>query len=1117
MKHNGATWTETAHEYSLKIFVIVLITLCLPEIWYSLSLVQAASPITSSGLNTQVTLSASPPAGKTQYDITGGTRPGGGPNLFHSFGNFNVPNNNIANFLNDSGAATTNILGRVTGGNISNIFGTIQTTGFGNANLFLMNPAGFLFGPKATLNVGGMVAFTTADYLKLGDGVRFNAIPDAAADALLSTAPVVAYGFLGSNPGAITVQGSQLSVADGTGISLVGGNITIQSGTLDNGTIQPARISAPNGQINLATTASPGEFLLPALQAGGFQGPSVNLGTLTGPNVNGVSFTSFGTLHLAPSATVDVSQAGNGKVSIIGGQLVVDIQNASLSTAGNTASVAVAQNNVLLSPGSSIASVTLSTEHGPDLQIVADNIQLQGTGVLPPPTPLRVAAIATQTRGSGDAGNISLTANQNLTSFFGQVTSNSPSTGHAGNIDLTSTQGNISLTNQTLVSSQGHPGTLTLNAPHGDILLDMSLANTQVLTPGLLGFNGGGIQVTANNLTLSNSQNLVPSSIEGDNFVNPQVPGNITMTLSGNLSMSGGSAIQTVSRGPAAAAADINITAHNVSLTGTGMNPPNPQVFNTRINTQTISSGTGGQLNIVADNLQLTNGGQLLSGSIIGRNPFTGQPTNPSGSGGAINIRGPSGPTTSVLIDGAGSGIFTNTQGSGPGGNTNITAQSVTIQNGGVISAQANGSGPGGHVNISTEDLQLINGGQLTSGSVIGINAVTHQPLPPPSGTAGDVTIQGLTGAAGSVLIDGAGSGIFTNTVGTGAAGNTNISTQSLIIQNGGTISAATSGTAPSATGGTITVDANQVQVNSGGLITAATTGAGSGGSININAGSTFSSNAGTVSSTATQATGGDINMAAGQSVGFTNGASISASSTGTGNAGNIHINAGNQFAMTDSSVTTEANQASGGAIKITTAPGGTVELINSTISASVLDGTGGGGSVNIDPQFVILQNSQILAQAVQGPGGNISITTNLLLADINSTISASSQFGQNGTITIQSPISPASGKIVPLSQKPLIPTSLLSQRCAALARGNFSSFTVAGRDSLPAEPGGWLSSPLAVSLAESGGGTLTEAGPRASLGEPAGEIPLLSLRQIAPPGFLTQAFAAEWSAGCQS
>src|SRR5262249_22119507 len=111
------------------------------------SLVHAASPITPSGLNTQVNLSQTPPAGKTQFDITGGTRPGGGPNLFHSFGQFNVPNNNIANFLNDSGLATSNILGRINGGNPSSIFGMIQTNGpggFPNANLFLMNPNGFL-------------------------------------------------------------------------------------------------------------------------------------------------------------------------------------------------------------------------------------------------------------------------------------------------------------------------------------------------------------------------------------------------------------------------------------------------------------------------------------------------------------------------------------------------------------------------------------------------------------------------------------------------------------------------------------------------------------------------------------------------------------------------------------------------------------------------------------------------------------------------------------------------------------------------------------------------------------------------------------------------------------
>jgi large exoprotein involved in heme utilization and adhesion len=215
--------------------------------------------------------------------------------------------------------------------------------------------------------------------------------------------------------------------------------------------------------------------------------------------------------------------------------------------------------------------------------------------------------------------------------------------------------------------------------------------------------------------------------------------------------------------------------------------------------------------------------------------------------------------------------------------------------------------------------------------------------------------------------------------------------------------------------------------------------------------------------------------------------------------------------------VTTEALHSSGGKITITTNPNGTVQLTDSTISASVLDGTSGGGSVNIDPQTVLLQNSQILANAVFGPGGNIFITTNLLLPDSTSIISASSQFGQNGTITIQSPNAPASGKIQPLGKSPLLPTSLLTQRCASLAKREMSSFTVAGRDSLPTEPGGWLSSPLAAVSADAEPVARGEGRESVTVGaSPTGETVLLSLRRIAPPGFLTQAFAVDWS-GCTS
>src|SRR5262245_11428838 len=144
-------------------FLVVVLLLHL-----SVSQALSVSAITSDG-----TLGTTVNQGGTTYNITGGTRNGG--NLFHSLGLFNVGTGDTANFLNNTNQATTNILGRVTGGQVSNILGTIKTTNFGSANLFLINPAGWVFGPTASLNVGGSVHVSTADYLKFADGAKFYA------------------------------------------------------------------------------------------------------------------------------------------------------------------------------------------------------------------------------------------------------------------------------------------------------------------------------------------------------------------------------------------------------------------------------------------------------------------------------------------------------------------------------------------------------------------------------------------------------------------------------------------------------------------------------------------------------------------------------------------------------------------------------------------------------------------------------------------------------------------------------------------------------------------------------------------------------------------------------
>src|SRR5437867_5483001 len=115
------------------------------------------------------------------YNINGGTIRGS--NLFHSFQFFNVGTGDIASFNGPANIA--NILSRVTGGQ-STIDGQFRSAITG-ANQYLMHPAGVVFGPNATLNVSGSFHVTTADYLKLGDGIRFSAAP-GAQDALLSAA-----------------------------------------------------------------------------------------------------------------------------------------------------------------------------------------------------------------------------------------------------------------------------------------------------------------------------------------------------------------------------------------------------------------------------------------------------------------------------------------------------------------------------------------------------------------------------------------------------------------------------------------------------------------------------------------------------------------------------------------------------------------------------------------------------------------------------------------------------------------------------------------------------------------------------------------------------------------
>ncbi|MGB0562864.1 MAG: DUF4347 domain-containing protein [Spirulinaceae cyanobacterium] len=190
------------------------------------------------------------------YLIQGGTQ--AGTNLFHSFQEFGLSSGEIANFL--SNPSITNIFGRVTGGNASIIDGLIQA----NPNLYLMNPAGIVFGANASLNVGGDFFATTADQICF-EGGCFNSVGVNDYNALLGSP--TSLGFLQAQPGGL-VNAGILDVLKGKSIHLIGGTV-----------VNLGQILTPGGMATVA--AIPGERRVSLNQPGNLLSLEVTEAVLT--------------------------------------------------------------------------------------------------------------------------------------------------------------------------------------------------------------------------------------------------------------------------------------------------------------------------------------------------------------------------------------------------------------------------------------------------------------------------------------------------------------------------------------------------------------------------------------------------------------------------------------------------------------------------------------------------------------------------------------------------------------------------------------------------------------------------------------------------------------------
>ncbi|MEQ9368912.1 MAG: CHAT domain-containing protein [Coleofasciculus chthonoplastes F3-SA18-01] len=176
-----------------------------------------------------------------QFDIIGGTLSNDGANLFHSFQELGINSEQIANFM--ATPDLRNILGRVIGENPSIIDGLIQVTG-GTANLYLMNPAGIIFGANAQLNVPANFTATTATGIGFGND-WFNALGDNNYQNLVGDPSQFAFDL--SQRG-IIINAGELAVAPGRDLALLGGQV-VNTGTLtaSGGTITIAAV--PNSRL----------------------------------------------------------------------------------------------------------------------------------------------------------------------------------------------------------------------------------------------------------------------------------------------------------------------------------------------------------------------------------------------------------------------------------------------------------------------------------------------------------------------------------------------------------------------------------------------------------------------------------------------------------------------------------------------------------------------------------------------------------------------------------------------------------------------------------------------------------------------------------------------------
>ncbi|MEH2147069.1 two-partner secretion domain-containing protein [Nostoc sp.] len=703
-----------------------------------------------------------------------------GTNLFHSFQEFNIGEGRSAYFANPTGIE--NIISRVTGGNPSQLLGTLGV--LGKANLFLINPNGIIFGAKAKLDVSGSFVASTASSLVFANGAKFSATNPQAPPLLTIKVPI-GLEFDENIPGAISLQSARLVMQPDKTLALVGGNVSLNNGT----------IVAPGGRVELGGLAQKGTVTLN--QNGSLSFPTdlirADVSLTQGSQVN-VRAGKGGSIAIN-THNLNIAQGSTLRAGIASFQGAVD------SKAGDI-DINATEAVTLTGTGSFISNAVLSNAKGKGGNV---NLTARSLAVT------EGFQIFAGTYGQGDVGNVNIDVGDTV--LFDGVGTNGINTGAYSSIANggTGRGGNLNIIAKSLAVTNG----AILEAStvgRGDAgSVNISVRDTALFDGEAADFNQVSIAVFS-----SGAYSRVNSVAMGN-------AGSVNVTA-GTVKVTNG-AVLTSSTDGKGNAGNVTINARDVVFDGEGRFNDTPgfgffQSSGAFSSVKNRGQGIGGNVIVNADSLSLSKGAVIVT-STRGR-----------GDAGDILINRANNVTIAGFAgDGYSSGFYSNTEPSAIGGGGEITVNAGTLRvlDGAVINALTANPGRGGSIVINAQTLETTNGGQIvtstrSSGDAgnITLNVSDSINLTGSDLSYGDRALKNIQIGVDTFTNQGAASGVLASTdvnaIGNG--GNVFIFSKQVNLRNQGLITVSSQG---SGVAGNIEISAGTIHLQNQGAITAET------------------------------------------------------------------------------------------------------------------------------------------------------------------------------------------------------------------------------------------------------------------------------------------------------